>query len=52
MGNITTLAEVVLDESDWRLKDDNDLLRQTVEEPLYEITLNQEITAKDMQSDS
>ena len=51
MGNITTLAEVVLDESDWQLKEGSDILQQVIEEPLYEIVLNQGITAKDMQSD-
>lgn len=51
MGNITSLAEVILDESDWKLKEDNDILQQTIEEPLYEIILNQGITAKDMQTE-
>ena len=51
MGNITSLAEVILDESDWRLKEGSDILQQVVEEPLYQIILNQGITAKDMQSE-
>ena len=49
MGNITTLAEVILDESDWRLGKDNAVISQTKEEPLYAIKLNQIIVAKDMQ---
>jgi hypothetical protein len=35
MGNIETLAERVLEESDWQLKSSNTILKQTVEEPLY-----------------
>jgi hypothetical protein len=40
MGNITTLAEYILDESDWRLGKDNTVISQTKEEPLYAIKLN------------
>jgi hypothetical protein len=40
MGNITTLAEVILDESDWRLGRDNAVISQAKEEPLYAIKLN------------
>ena len=50
MGNITKLAEVVLDGSDWELGDGSSILTQTKEEPLYEIELNQPISAKDMQN--
>lgn len=50
MGNITTLAEVVLDESDWRLGEDNAVISQTKEEPLYEIKLNQAITGYNMKT--
>ena len=49
MGNITTLAEYILDESDWRLGKDNAVISQTKEEPLYAIKLNQTIVAKDME---
>ena len=48
MGNITSLAEVVLDGSDWKLGEGSDLLRQYKEEPLYEITLNKDIQVKNM----
>ena len=51
MGNISTLAEVVLEESDWKLKEQNDILQQKVEEPLYEIILSQAVIGKDMQSE-
>jgi hypothetical protein len=49
MGNITYLAEKVLDESDWRLGKNNAAISQTKEEPLYEITLKTSIDARDMQ---
>ena len=50
MGNITTLAEVILDESDWRLGKDNAVISQTKEEPLYEIKLSQAVTGYDMKT--
>ena len=37
MGNIETLAERVLEESDWRLRPSGEILKQTIEEPLYKI---------------
>jgi hypothetical protein len=37
MGNIETLAERILDESDWQLRPSGEILKQTIEEPLYKI---------------
>lgn len=48
MGNIITLANTILEESDWKLGEDNSLLRQYKEEPLYEITLSTNIEVKNM----
>ena len=48
MGNITTLAEVVLDGSDWKLGEGSSNLVQYKEEPLYEISLKEEIEVKNM----
>lgn len=48
MGNITTLANTILDGSDWKLGESNDELIQTKEEPLYEIILGQTIEARNM----
>ena len=48
MGNITTLAERVLDGSDWKLGENNSLLRQYKEEPLYRIKINTAIEAVNM----
>lgn len=49
MGTITDLGKKVLDESDWSVKEEgNDLIRQYIEEPLYEIIVKDQITAKDM----
>ena len=50
-GNIDFLAEKVLEESDWKLRRSESLLKQTINEPLYAIKLNQTITGKDMESD-
>lgn len=50
MGNITYLAERVLDESDWRLGANNAIISQTKEEPLYEVKLSQSVTAYDMKT--
>lgn len=48
-GNIKQLANAILAESDWKLKEGEcDLLRQTIEEPLYKITLGSSITPIDM----
>lgn len=49
MGNIETLAERVLDESDWELRSSGEILKQTLEEPLYYIQLNKTITLNDME---
>ena len=51
MGNITTLANTILDGSDWKLGEGNDELTQTKEEPLYEIILGQTIEARNMKKD-
>ena len=51
IGNIETLAEQILDESDWQLKPSGETLKQTVEEPLYYIQLNKQIQLKDMEND-
>lgn len=48
MGNITTLAEVVLDGSDWKLGEGSSNLVQYKEEPLYEILLKEKIEVKNM----
>ena len=48
MGTVVELGEKVLAESDWKVKDDNDVIRQYIEEPLYEITLSESIEARDM----
>ena len=50
MGTIQELAEIVLDESDWQLEE-SDTLRQFIEEPLYQLKLNQSLVVKDMMSD-
>ena len=49
MGNIEFLAEVILEESDWKLKKSGEVLKQTLEEPLYYIKTNQEIEVHDME---
>ena len=51
MGTIQELAEIVLDESDWRLEE-SDVLRQFLEEPLYKLQMNQSLVVKDMMSSS
>lgn len=51
IGNINTLAQAVLVESDWQFKDSGMVLKQTVEEPLYELTLKSTITATDMEKE-
>ena len=49
MGTIEELAEKILAESDWKLKEGaSSLLRQTIEEPLYEVVLKNHLTAYDM----
>lgn len=49
MGNIEYLAGEILKESDWELKPSGEILKQTLEEPLYQIRLNKSITVKDME---
>ena len=39
LGNINYLADVILDESDWKRGDNNDIITQTREEPLYAVTI-------------
>ena len=51
MGTISQLATSVLKGSDWKLKEgESSTLEQFKEEPLYEIILNQDITATDMKN--
>ena len=52
MGNITELAENILEGSDWELGEENSILLQTKEEPLYEIILNESIKARNMQDET
>ena len=52
MGNITTLANTVLEGSDWKVGVDGSILNQTREEPLYKIKLNKDIEAIDMKDDN
>ena len=49
MGNIEELAEEVLRESDWQLKKTGEILKQTLEEPLYQIKLNRNVVLNDME---
>lgn len=48
MGTIEELADAVLKETDWKIKSNGQVLEQKIEEPLYEIILNREITGIDM----
>lgn len=52
MGNITTLGNTVLEGSDWKLGNDNSLLRQFKEEPLYEIVLNRDLEVTNILDES
>ena len=52
MGNIETLAERVLEESDWQLRPSGEVLKQTIEEPLYEIQVSRDVTLKDMEGEA
>lgn len=52
MGNIETLAEYILDESDWKLRSSGEILKQTIEEPLYYIQLTRDITLGDMEGNN
>ena len=48
-GTIVELGEKVLKGSDWKVRPNaSDIFRQTIKEPLYEIVLNQNITAYNM----
>ena len=49
MGNIDYLAEEILKESDWKLKKTGEILKQTLEEPLYHAQINKSIVLKDME---
>ena len=50
MGTIEQLAETILEGSDWKLAA-SDKLKQFVEEPLYEIVLGENISAKEMETE-
>ena len=50
IGNITSLATVVLDESDWKLGNNNDLIVQTIQEPLYKILVKDGFIGINMQT--
>lgn len=52
MGTLDVLAERVLEGSDWQYKGGQVAVRQYLEEPLYEITLNTEIEATRLYNDS
>ena len=52
MGNIEYLAEKVLEESDWRLGTGSSKLEQTIDEPVYRILLNTQISAKNMRDEN
>lgn len=51
-GNIEYLAEIVLAESDWKLKKTGKVLKQTIEEPLYYAEINRPITLVNMEDDA
>ena len=51
IGTIKELGEKVVEGSDWSISDESEIVRQTNIEPLYEITLNREITAKNLFAD-
>ena len=47
MGTVQQLGEKVLKDSDWQLSEDSqDIIQQTINEPLYKIYLNTNIQAK------
>lgn len=49
MGTIEELAETILEDSDWKLKEGaSDILTQYKEEPLYAIQLKESITATEL----
>ena len=45
MGTLPELAERVLEGSDWQLTEENDVIHQYIEEPLYQLTLDKNINA-------
>ena len=47
-GTVVQLGERILEGSDWKIKDGSDILQQTKNEPLYEITLSHEIVGTNM----
>lgn len=47
-GTVVQLGERILEGSDWKIKDGSDILQQTKNEPLYEITLSREIVGTNM----
>ena len=49
IGNIVELGRTVLEGSDWEVAEENSLLKQYKEEPLYKITVGTEFTAKNME---
>ena len=49
MGTVDYLAEQILEGSDWELET-SETLKQFIEEPLYRITLGQQITARNMET--
>ena len=51
MGTIDYLAEKVLEDSDWRVGEGNDILKQYKEEPLYKIKVNRTLIARNMEVD-
>ena len=51
MGTIDYLAEKVLEDSDWRVGEGNDILKQYKEEPLYKIRVKEPLTARNMEVD-
>lgn len=51
-GTIAELGARVLEESDWKLAADQDVIKQYREEPLYEVILEEAITAHNMENTS
>ena len=52
IGNIHQLTETVLEDSDWEYKDSGIVLCQTVNEPLYELILEEPIRATNMENEN
>lgn len=51
IGTIDYLAEKVLEDSDWRVGEGKDVLKQYKEEPLYKIRVNKVLVARNMEAD-